>query len=628
MRRTALLLTLAIAGAGPSTAVPAAFAGDSVQVVVTSPSGAAGAAAAVTLAGGRVVAQLPLAGGVVARLRPGAALPDSVVVAEDRTFSVAGLSADSTGASTVRQTLGLDATGTEGAGVTVALVDTGVADVADLSDAVAGHVDVTGTGVGDAFGHGTFMAGLIAGNGASSGGRYTGVAPGASLLDVKVADAEGTTSLSTVLRGLEVVARHPEVDVLNLSLSSGSPLPYQLDPLTRALDALWRRGVTVVVPSGNDGPDARTVSSPGVDPTLLTVGAVDENGTAGRSDDTVPSWSSRGPAPQDVAKPDLAAPGAHLVSLRAPGSTVDDANPGSRVEDAYFRGSGTSMATAVTSGAAAALLSASPRFSPDQVKNALTTSTYDASGLGDEFAAGTGGLDLAAAFDARATHGRKVRAGLPGGDVEAAFAELARAWAAGDYDAAARAWAQLDPQARAWAARAWASAVWQRANSWSTSEWNARAWAARAWAARAWADDEWLARAWAARAWADDEWAARAWVARAWAARAWADGSWSARAWSDDDWAARAWAEDGWAARAWSARAWSDDSWAGRAWAGRAWAGRAWAGRAWADDSWAGRAWAGRAWAGRAWADETWSARAWSGRAWAGCSWTAVDWIV
>jgi serine protease AprX len=623
MTRRTLLLALATACVSAGSAVPAPAAGASVQVVVTSSSGAADAAAAVSLAGGRVVARLPLAGGVVARLRPGATLPDSVQVAEDRAFSVAGLSADTTGASTVRRTLGLAATGTEGAGVTVALVDTGVADVADLRGAVAGHVDVTGTGVGDAFGHGTFMAGLIAGNGASSGGRYTGVAPGASLLDVKVADADGTTSLSTVLRGLEVVAAHPEVRVLNLSLSSGSPLPYQLDPLTRALDALWRRGVTVVVPAGNDGPDARTISSPGVDPTLLTVAAVDENGTADRGDDVVPDWSSRGPAPQDVAKPDLAAPGTHLVSLRAPGSTVDAANPGSRVEDAYFRGSGTSMATAVTSGAAAALLAARPGLGPDQVKNTLVGSTYDAAGLGDAFAAGTGGLDLAAAYDARARHSRNVRAGLPGGGVEAAFAELARAWAAGDYDAAARAWAQLDPQARAWAARAWASAVWQRANSWSTAEWNARAWAARAWAGASWTGDEWLARAWAARAWADEDWAARAWVARAWAARAWSDGSWSARAWSDDDWAARAWADDGWAARAWSARAWSDDSWSARAWSGRAWTGRAWSARAWTDDSWSGRAWAGRAWS-----DDTWSARAWSGRAWAGRAWTAVDWSV
>ncbi|HEU0132611.1 MAG TPA: S8 family serine peptidase [Mycobacteriales bacterium] len=567
MRRVPAL-ALALACAGPAVTAPAPLAAAR-QVVVVSPSGSvADAAGVVTRAGGRVVARLPLAGAVVARVR--GTLPPPVVVAEDRTLRVAGLTADATGASTVRSTLGLAATGTEGAGVTVALVDTGVADVADLPRVE--HADVTGTGGGDAYGHGTFMAGLIAGNGASSGGRYTGIAPGARLLDVKVADGTGATTLSTVLRGLEVVAARPDVKVLNLSLSSGSPLPWQLDPLTRALDALWRRGVTVVVPSGNDGPDARTIASPGVDPTLLTVAAVDENGTADRSDDTVPGWSSRGPAPQDVAKPDLAAPGAHVVSLRAPGSAVDAANPDARVENAYFRGSGTSMATAVTSGAVAALLSARGWLAPDAVKNAVTTSTYDAPGLASYDAAGTGGLDLAAAYDAKVRHARLVRAGRAGGDQELAFAELARAWAAGDYDAAARAWALLDPQARAWAARAWAAFVWQRANSWSTSEWMGRAWAARAWAA----DDEWLGRAWAARAWADTDWAGRAWSARAWAARAWSDGSWSARAWSDDDWAGRAWAADGWAARAWTGRAWTGDDWAGRSWSARGWAAASW----------------------------------------------------
>lgn len=601
MSRRSTTLALAVACAGLGVTAPGPLAAPA-TVVVTSPAGVADAAAAVTRAGGSVVAPLTLAGGVVARLRPGAALPSGYVVAADRSLTVAGLSSVPEGASTVRETLGLAASGTEGAGVAVAVVDTGVEDVPEL--AVAEHVDVTGTGGGDPYGHGTFMAGLIA-------GRSTGVAPGARVVDVKVADGDGTTSLSLVLRGLEAVAARPSVRVVNLSLSSGSPLPWQLDPLTRSLDALWRRGVTVVVPAGNDGPDAGTISSPGVDPTLLTVGAVDENGTSARSDDVVPSWSSRGPALQNVAKPDLAAPGARLVSLRAPGSAIDVANPSARVGDDYFRGSGTSMATAVTTGAVAALLAARPDLSPDQVKNLLLSTAYSVPGLSDADAAGAGGLDLAAAFDGRAVGGRSLRAGHGSGD-EWAFAELARAWAEGDYDAAARAWATLSPSARAWAARAWAADVWERANSWSDEEWQARAWAARAWAARAWASDEWLARAWAARAWASDDWAARAWAARAWAGRAWAGRAWAGRAWAS---------EDEWAGRAWAGRAW-----AGRAWAGRAWADDEWAGRAWADDEWAGRAWASDGWAGRAWAGASWSARAWSGRAWTARGWASAMW--
>ena len=190
------------------------------------------------------------------------------------------------------------------------------------------------------------------------------------------------------------------IKVLNLSLSSGSPLPYQFDPLTLALEGLWSRGITVVVPAGNDGPDAGTISSPGNDPTLLTVGSLDEGGTASRSDDTVSPFSSRGPAAQGVAKPDLVSPGSHLISLRAPGSVVDTENPTSRVGDSYFRGSGTSMSTALTSGVVADLLSARPDLSPDQVKAILTSSAYDAAGLADVTGAGAGGVDANAAFTA------------------------------------------------------------------------------------------------------------------------------------------------------------------------------------------------------------------------------------
>ncbi|MEP7055455.1 MAG: S8 family serine peptidase, partial [Actinomycetota bacterium] len=258
------------------------------------------AASAVRSVGGRVLNELTVLGGVVADVPAGVGLPAGVGSSPDRKVSLRSTDTDSAdAASSVRATLGLDAGGNEGAGITVAVVDTGVADVADLAAAVE-HVNLTGGAAGDGYGHGTFMAGLIAGSGASSGGAFRGVAPGARILDVKVADNAGNTSLVTVLRGLEVVAAHPEVRVLNLSLSSDSPLPYQADPLTRMLDVLWARGVVVVVPAGNDGPDSGTVTSPGTDPNLLTVGGLDEAATGDRSDDTIGPWSSRGPAPQGV----------------------------------------------------------------------------------------------------------------------------------------------------------------------------------------------------------------------------------------------------------------------------------------------------------------------------------------
>lgn len=509
---------------------------ETVSVVVTGHD-ADSTARDVRRAGGTVTAHLDVVDGVAAELPAGARLRAGLVVSPDRAVTFASapqVAAASTATSTLRETLGLQASGSEGTGVTVALVDTGVAEVADLAGRVD-HIDVTGTGGGDSFGHGTFLAGLIAGSGASSEGRYTGVAPGARILDVKVADADGVTSLSAVLRGLQAVANHSGrggVQVVNLSLSSGSPLPYQVDPLNQALRRLWHRGLTVVVSSGNDGPGAGSVASPGNDPTLLTVGGVDEAYTGQRADDTVAQWSGRGPTSQGVSKPELVAPGAHMVGLRSPGSLADRSYPQARVEEDYFRGSGTSMSAAVASGAAAGVLSANPGLGPDQVKQLFTSSAYRADGLSAAAGAGAGGLDLDAALAAAGSVEPTGSASVVAPGSVAEWESLAQAFARGDKRAAEKAWSDLDPQARSWAARSWAAL-----------EPTARSWAARSWAARSWASTEVTSQ----------EWAARSWAARSWAGTDWAARSWAARSWAGDDWAARSWATDSWSARSWAA---------------------------------------------------------------------------
>jgi serine protease AprX len=530
----------------PATAHAAVPATEWREVVVTG-SGAEAAARAVEAAGGEVLANLPIADGVAARLPLGSSLGADWVIAPQRELSVAEAATPTAAgaATTVRQMLGLPATGTEGRGVTVAVMDTGIADVPELAGRVTARVDLTGAGNGDGYGHGTFMAGLIAASGAASDGAHRGVAPGAGLVDVKVADAQGRTDLITVLRGLQWVSEHrKDIDVLNLSLSSNSPLPYQLDPLTQALEALWQRGVTVVVPSGNDGPGTGSVTSPGNDPVLLTAGGLDAVGTADRGDDVVGAWSGRGPTWQGDAKPDLVAAGGHVVSLRSPGSVVDLSSPQARIGDDYFRGSGTSMAAAVTSAMAAAALSVQPKLGPDSIKNLFVSTAYSSAGLTRTAGGGAGGLDAAAVL-AAAPRWHTGKAQNRFEQDTASIRQDAKRWTAyakamaeGDPQTTARAWAALSPASRDWAARAWAQL-----------DPAARAWAARAWAARAWAG-------------ADETWAARAWAARAWAARAWADAGWSARAWADADWTARAWAGDDWAARAWAAETWNARAWA------------------------------------------------------------------
>jgi serine protease AprX len=576
--RSAALVALALAASGLA-AVPASSAPAS-RVVVTSLTGdVAGAARAVQAVGGRVLDRLSLIGGVSATLPAGTVLAPTFRVVPDSPLTVAGAD-DSNAASTatgVRTALGLGRPAGEGAGVTVAVVDTGVADVADLTGRVT-HVNVSGAAAGDGYGHGTFVAGLVAGDGKGSKGAYAGVAPAARILDVKVADASGSTNLVTVLKGLQALAADSSVDVVNLSLSSGSPLPYQIDPLSAALESLWRRGVTVVVPAGNDGPSAGTIASPGNDPVLLTAGGLDVNGTASRRDDTVADWSGRGPAFQGVQKPDLVAPGAHVVSLRNPGSTIDTGSPSGRVGDSYFKGSGTSFSTAATAGAVAALLAKRGSLSPDQVKSVLTKSAYDAKGLKDKDAAGAGALDLTAAYDTKAKrdkgsddgdnngHGDSNGNVAPGdpalwaafldallrGDEAAAasswskLSQAARNWAASS-------WSELSPDARNWAARNWAARNWAG----GVEVWAARNWAARNWAARNWADSDWSASSWSAGNWAAGNWAASSWSARNWAAGNWATADWSAGNWAAGNWAAGNWAAGNWAAGNWSARNWT-----------------------------------------------------------------------
>ena len=533
-RSPGTLLALALTGATALSVLPATPAQGRTPLQTVVVTGAGDVAAAVRAAGGQLLDRLPLIGGASALLPRGASLGDFWTVTPDRAVCVSGGTTASGPASTVRATLGLGAPNGEGAGVTVAVVDTGVADVPDLAGRLT-HVDVTGDGTGDGYGHGTFVAGLVAGSGASSGGAYAGVAPAASVLDVRVAGDDGSSSLTSVLKGLQVVAAHPEVDVVNLSLSSDSPLPYQLDPLTQALEALWRKGIVVVVPAGNDGADGKgSVTSPGTDPTLLTVGGLDEHGTAGHKDDDVAVWSGQGPAPQGVQKPDLVAPGAHVVSTAAVGSVVWNGNPSARVGEGYFKGSGTSFSTAVVSGAAAALLQ-KRSLTPDQVKGLVTGTAYDVDGK--KRATGAGGLDLAAAL------AKKAPKAAPAASSWAASTWAASSWAAvidaldsGDVAAVDAAWAKLSPEARQWAARQWADL-----------DPEARQWAARQWAGNEdWAARQWAARQWAARQWADSDWSARQWSARQWSARQWSDVDWTARQWSARQWSARQWSATDW----------------------------------------------------------------------------------
>src|SRR5690606_13484017 len=187
-------------------------------------------------------------------------------------------------------------------------------------------------------GHGTHCAGDAAGNGYASDGKYKGPAPGAKLIGVKVLDKAGSGQLSDVISGIEWCIQNREkynIRVLSLSLGSRTNSSYKDDPVAQAVEKAWDHGITVVAAAGNDGPDPGTISSPGIHPRIITVGASNDKGTPTIRDDEAASFSSRGPTPDGVTKPDLLAPGTDIVSLRVPRSYIDKMSPDSRINRHY-----------------------------------------------------------------------------------------------------------------------------------------------------------------------------------------------------------------------------------------------------------------------------------------------------
>jgi serine protease AprX len=203
-----------------------------------------------------------------------------------------------------------------------------------------------------------------------------------------------------VIYGLQFAIEHKEelgIRVINLSLSSTNAESYKTDPLDAAVEVAWFSGIAVVAAAGNEGTSGDAVDyAPGNDPYVITVGSYDDRGTRENWDDEVASWSSRGWTQDGVRKPEMLAPGKGLVAALAPNSDFEDLCGSCVVNERYFRLSGTSMATAVVSGAVALILEKNPWMSPNQVKGALVSTLRDVRGTGSA-------IDVDAALDARSS---------------------------------------------------------------------------------------------------------------------------------------------------------------------------------------------------------------------------------
>jgi serine protease AprX len=286
-----------------------------------------------------------------------------------------------------------------GNGVGVAVIDSGISG--DLPDFVTGGrsrviasavTNPCATDANDQFGHGTHVAGLIAGNSLNSpvkknlAGRYMGVAPRANLISVKVSDDDGETTVLDVIYGIQFAVDNKDrfgIRVVNLSLSSTVSESYLTDPLDAAAESAWFSGLVVVAAAGNDGVASDAVSyAPGNDPYVISVGGVDDRGTSSRDDDVLAPWSSRGVTQDGFQKPDVLAPGLRLVSTLAIGSDFEKLCRKCIIGRAYFRLSGTSMSAAVVSGAVALMLEKRPGLTPNQVKGAMLATRYNVPGTG------------------------------------------------------------------------------------------------------------------------------------------------------------------------------------------------------------------------------------------------------
>jgi serine protease AprX len=431
----------------------------------------------------------------------------------------------------------------DGDGVTVASIDTGVTPGPDLGSRLLARVDFTADHDGiDRFGHGTHMAGLIAGDGSLSDGAPEGAAPGAGLVSVKVAGWDGATDASTVIAALQwVVANRSRYRIRVLSLSWGtdgvqSP---DVDPLNAAVQRAWRAGIVVVVSSGNSGPGPLSVTKPGDDPFAITVGAADTGIGASPDDDAPAPFSAYGATAGGVQKPDLLGPGVGLVSGRAPASTIDTFQPEGRVGLSHMRGTGTSQAAAVVAGVVARMLEADPALSPDQVKAALLRSA-DSRLAGP--AGGAGLLDAATAV-AMAAMASPPDVAPQAGPASSGLGSLdgsrggERIVADPDGDGVAGpVTGEVDALGLPWDPAAFAAAAWNRW-TWPASPWAARvaeirgsypapAWTGAAAPLAAWEATYWGARSPQAAGWDAKYWGAKYWGAKYWGAKYWGTAAW------------------------------------------------------------------------------------------------------
>ena len=452
--------------------------------------------------------------------------------------------------------------GYTGQGIDVAVIDSGVAPVAGLNG--VGKV-VYGPDLSlesqapnlqnlDTFGHGTFMAGLIAGHDSTltapyanaPATAYRGIAPDARIVSVKVATADGGADVTQVIAAINWVVQHKNdnglnIRVLNLSYGTNSGQPADVDPLSFAVEQAWSSGIVVVASAGNTGYQkgvgAPGLSSPAYNPFVMAVGGFDSMGTSSLKDDRVGTYSASSAGCKQLCKnPDIVAAGSHLQGLRVPNSFIDATFSAGRLGDRYFRGSGTSQAAAVASGTVALILQQHPEYSPDEVKAIISSSTKKIAGI-DSKGQGAGEIDMAKLFAGKypKNPNQSFSPSTGTGSIELARGRghLSRNNVAltGEKDVFGKA---INTTALATAS--------EQGSTWSGGTWNGSTWSGSTWSGSTWSGSTWSGSTWSGSTWSGSTWSGSTWSGSTWSGSTWSGSSWSGSQWDSSIWATGSWA--------------------------------------------------------------------------------------
>ena len=317
----------------------------------------------------------------------------------------------------------------------------------------------------------------------------------------------------------------------------------------------------VVVSAGNTGPTGGTVMKPGDDPFVITVGASSDMGTTSTGDDIVAGFSGRGPTRSNgLAKPDVVAPGVHTISLRSPGSAIDNKYPTARVGTGYFRGSGTSMSTATVSGVVAQMLQKNPNLTPDQVKARLTGTAKSISTMNPN-TSGAGSVDSFAGANTLMASGPQaftLSTGLGSLQLDRGSLSVDVQTDAGGVPLTGEFVAQTSPE------------VTEAISPLGLVPWNGSNWTGSNWTGSNWTGSNWTGSNWTGSNWTGSNWTGSNWTGSNWTASNWTGSNWTGSNWTNVDWDASNWTGSNWTGSNWTGSNWTASNWTS-AWYAYAW---------------------------------------------------------